>query len=288
MSKVRFTEEELVGFIEGIVENEISTPKQPTLSESKNRRLINWADRFERKNIGKSPDIMCENFVKDMHKLTRAGFTLDEISYSLKHNKKYLVEQEFTMSKNQGMMGTLWDGVLEGIWRMILNMFGIKGEMKEVMATTLGNVQFFDIPKLLNCDFLTTVLTKSIVFEYLPRRVARQFTSMEGGDTMEVLLGNTFANLADNTEFYKDVERQIREIVCGKLKEKKKQVKDAIKDGERKNDEKTKYGTTTDVELDVETEEEPEDGASSVKGALGGIGDIFTKYMNKYKANLGE
>ena len=84
MSKVRFTEEELVGFIEGIVEKEISTPQQPILSESKNRRLINWADRFERKNIGKSPDIMCENFVKDMHKLTTAGFTLDEISYFLK------------------------------------------------------------------------------------------------------------------------------------------------------------------------------------------------------------
>jgi hypothetical protein len=281
MSKVKFTEKELVGFIESIVENEISIPHQPILSESKNRRLVNWADRFERKNIGKSPDTMCENFVKDMHRLNKAGFTLDEISYSLKHNKKYLAEQSYTMAQNQGILGSLWGTIREKLWMWLLGTFGISGELGKFVGMALGNVPIWDIPKLLDCNYLAPFMTKGLI-EYGAFKLGNATIGLDG--TFEQVLRNSLTDIGDNSAIYREIEGKVKEVLCGKLEEKKKQVNDVIKDGERKDDEKTKYGTTVDV--DAGDEEEPE--TSSVKSALGGIGDIFTKYMNKYKDNLGE
>jgi len=282
MSKVRFTEKELVGFIEGIVEKEISTPQQPILSESKNRRLINWADRFERKNIGKSPDIMCENFVKDMHKLTRAGFTLDEISYSLKHNKKYLGEQSYTMAQNQGVLGSLWGTVREKLWMWLLSTFGITGELGKFVGIALGNVPIWDIPKLLDCNYLAPFMTKGLI-EYGAFKLGNATMGLNG--TFEQVLRNSLTDIGDNSAIYREIEGKVRDVLCGKLEEKKKQVNDVIKDGKRKDDEKTKYGTTADVDMG---DEEGEDSVVADKGVFGGIGDIFTKYVNKYKDNLGE
>ena len=275
MSKITFTESELVDFIE-----DISSPtlKSQPLSESKNRRLVNWVDRFERKNKGKGPTQIFENFAQDINKLHHAGFTLNEISHSLEHNPKLIAEQSFTMSSKQGAMGTVWDSLLEGIWRWILNMFGIEGELKEILAQSLGNVRFFDIPKLMNCEYLTKVLTKSIVFEYLPRRVTAAFSGMERGGTMEVLLGNSMANLADNTQFYKDVEKQISGMLCGPLGEKKKQVQDTLNDKEKDENQKVKYGSK------VEKNRGP---SPKPQGTTGKESNIMTDLISKYLGKMG-
>jgi len=275
MSKITFTESELVNFIE-----DVSSPtiKSTPISESKNRRLVNWVDRFERKNKGKDPNQIFENFARDIHKLHQAGFTLNEISYSLEHNPKLIAEQSFTMSRQQGAMGTVWDSLLEGIWRWILNMFGIEGELKEILAQSLGNVPFFDIPKLMNCEYLTKVLTKSIVFEYLPRRVTASFSGMERGGTMEVLIGNSMANLADNTQFYKDVEKQISGMLCGPLGEKKKQVQDTLDDKEDDEKQKVKYGSK--VEKNRGT-------SPQTPSAKGKDSNIMTDLISKYLGKMG-
>jgi len=281
MSKIKFTESELVEFIESVAQSEMSIPKQPVLSESKNIRLINWADRFERKNIGKSPDVICENFVRDMHRLTSRGFTLDEISYSLKHNKKYLSEQEFTMSQNQGILGSLWGTVREKLWRWLLGTFGITGELGKFVGIALGNVPIWDIPKLLDCNFLAPFLTKGII-EYGAFKLGESTIGLDG--TFEQVLRNSLTDIGDNSAIYQEIEGKVKEVLCGKLKQKKDEVQGVLDDKEKEGKEKVKYGE--------KVEEPPTDTAASYqqsKSDGGGImSDLLQKYMGKFTQNLGK
>ena len=273
MSKITFKESELIEFIEEIAKEK----KQPVLSESKQRKLDIWVDRFERKNLNSSPEVVFENFSKEAKKLSRIGITTTDISNSLRTNKKQLFEQQ--LGKNQGFFGTIWDTMREGIYRWILGMFGVKdGELKEALTITLGNVSPFDIPKLLNCDFLTNVLAKGIIIEYLPRKIISMFGGPERGGTMEVLMGNTIANLSDNNQFYIDLKNQIQELVCGKLGEKREQVQGALDDVESENKESGK--TVNDGPI-------PPENSGQKDGMMSGLGDMAKKYYTQFLKNMG-
>ena len=163
----------------------------------------------------------------------------------------------------------------------LLGTFGITGELGKFVGIALGNVPIWDIPKLLDCNYLAPFMTKGLI-EYGAFKLGKATMGLDG--TFEQVLRNSLTDIGDNSAIYKEIEGKVREVLCGKLQEKKQEVKDALKDGERKDNEKTKYGTPADVEVDSGDEE---DSGGVVNSALGGIGDIFTKYMSKYKANLG-
>ena len=277
MSKVKFTEAELVDFIENIIETDTpNISNKPFLSESKRIRLENWADRFERKNKDKSPQIVGENFVKDMHRLHRAGFTLNEISYSLEHNKKSLIETvSVAGGVSQGVWGTFWDVAREGIWGMVLRMFGMKedSEIYRALKIALAEVPFFELPQLLNCDYLTRVLTRGILGEYLPRMFAIKTGVVQAG-TMEMIIGNSLGNLVDNSEIFQQVQESIKETVCGALGAKKSEVEGVLK----KTEDNYEFGSKEDPEGSKTTT-----GKQTAGAAANPFGDIIKKYITKFK-----
>jgi len=273
MSKLQFKESELVSFIEDLVNEE-----RTTLSESKERKINIWVDRFERKNKNNSPELVFENFSREINKLSRNGISTDDLSLYLTKNKKIINEQAaFTMSQNQGIFGTIWETVREGLYRWILGFMGIKdGELKEVLANTLGNVPFTDLPKLMNCNFLAPILTKGIL-EYGIRRINRSITGMSGG--FEQIFGNSITNLGDNTEFYQDLESQVRDFLCGALGKKKTQVQNTLDDVEEQNKEMWGSGRK-----EKGGEVPPENSGQSVSS---GLNDIAKKYFTQFMQNLG-
>lgn len=284
MSKIQFKESDLVSFIEDLVNEEKLKTEKPILSESKERKIGIWMDRFERRNHGKPADVIFENYVKEVHRLDRNGISTDDLSDYLVKNESLINEQAaFTMSQNQGVMGTIWETIREKMYRWILGFMGIKdGELKEILATSLGNVPFTQLPKLMNCEFLTPILTKGVL-EYGIRRIGRSVTGM--GGTVEQIFGNSLTNLGDNTEFYQQLEKQVRDYLCGALGKKKNQVQDALKDVEK--DKSSKYkgqdlgGGGT---VPPETSGQP----SSDSGAMGGLGDIAQKYFQQFMQNMGK
>jgi len=282
MSKIQFKESELVSFIEDLVNEEKLKNKKPILSESKERKIGLWVDRFSRRNHGKSPDTIFENYVQEVHRLNRNGITTDDLSnYLVKHENILNEQAAFSMSQNQGVMGTLWETIREKLYRWILGFMGIKdGELKEILATSLGNVPFTQLPKLMNCEYLTPILTKGVL-EYGVRRLNRQLTGM--GGTVEQIFGNSLTNLGDNLEFYKELEKQVRDYLCGALGKKKDQVQDALKDVEEKKKQQFKG-----QDLGGGGEVPPEtSGQSTTSSGGGGLSDIAQKYFQQFMQNLG-
>lgn len=278
MSKIKFTETELVGFIEEIAKSEISQKITKTkLTESKDIRLKIWTDRFERKNMDKSPEIIFENFITGIHKLQRNGITTDELSESLKKNKKYILEQKtFTMSQDQGVLGSLWGTVREKLWTWLLGTFGITGDLADFVAISLGNVPIWDIPKLLNCNYLAPFLTKGLI-EYGAFKLGKATIGLDG--TFEQVLRNSLTDIGDNSAIYIEIEGKVREVLCGPLDEKKKQVEDVLGD----NKGKVKYG-----EKVKEPSKDTTDSGAQSKGAGGIMSDLLQKYVGKFAQNLGK
>ena len=283
-NKIKFKESELVSFIEDLVNEEKLKTRKPILSESKERRIGIWSDRFVRKNQGKSPEVVFENFSIGIHKLNRNGITPDDVSNYLRKNERVISEQA-TMgltNKSEGIMGTVWETVREGLYRWILNFMGVKdGVLKDILATVLGNIAFTDLPKLMNCEFLTPRLTMGIL-EYIQRKTASMVTGMEMGAASEMIIGNSFTNLTNNAQFVEDIERNVRDYLCGALGKKKDQVQDGLKDVEEKKQQEYKG-----QDLSGGGEVPPETSGQPSSGAMGGIGDIAQKYFKQFMQNMG-
>lgn len=278
MSKIQFNESELVSFIENLVEEQSN---KPLLSESKERRIGIWSDRFERKNKGKSPEVVFENFSKEVHKLSRNGISTTDLSNYLKKNERVIKEQASIglTNKNQGVFGTVWESLREGIYRWILGFFGIKdGELKNILSMTLSNIPFTQLPKLMNCNFLVPYLTKGIL-EYIQRKVGTMVTGMEAGSATEVIIGNSFTNLTDNFEFVEDIERNVRDFLCGELGKKKSEVEGKLKDVEKSK--KERWGSKSGDEENVVVPPEVSGQESS------GLSGIAKKYFGEFMKNLG-
>lgn len=221
MSKLQFKESELISFIEDLVTEEGVKVKKPIVSENKERKIKIWVNKFQKKNNGKSPELVFENFSREIHKLSRNGISTNDLSTYLKKNKT-LVNEQF------GVFSTLWDSVREGLYRWLISFLGIKNvELQEIIQISLGNVAFSDLPKLMNCNFLAPNLTKGIL-EYLERKVGRMMTGMDIGSAGEVIVGNAFANLTNNTKFVKDLESSVKDFLCGALSQKKDKVQDTL------------------------------------------------------------
>ena len=129
--------------------------------------------------------------------------------------------------------------IREGVWKWILGFMGITDpKLQAAIAIPLGNVGFFDLPKLLNCDFLVGVLSEGVI-EYL-MDVGVKMVMPDAG-MMTNGIRNVVAKTIEGTEMKENVEEQLRQMVCGKLGEKKSKVDDLMKD-KKKEDTKTKKG----------------------------------------------
>jgi len=270
MAKIKFTEAELIDFIEGIAKDKNKSNK-PVLSESKSRKLEIWKRRFERKNINESDDVICENFYNEILKLDRNGISPEDVSLFFESKTQLLGENTAALgglNLNQGIFGTLWETVREKLYRWLLSKFGVEGELQEALAATLGDVPFFDIPKLMNCNFLAPIITKGLI-EYAIRKAGRSFTGMSG--TFEQLFGNSLDNLLANTEFYQEVLQNVTNTICGPLGEKRSQVQNAI----------------NNVESEYEGQSSPNEKTTPTGSNTTGMGDnIFQKYFELFKQNM--
>ena len=268
MAKIQFTEAELIDFIEEITKNKKKSNK-PVLSESKTRKLEIWKRRFERKNINESDDVICENFYNEILKLNRNGISPEDVSLFLESKTQLLGEQSVGgLNLSQGIFGGLWETIREKLYMWILGKFGVEGELAKYLSQSLGNVPFFDLPKLMNCNYLAPVITKGLI-EYAIRRAGSSFTGMQG--TFEQIFGNSLDNLLDNTEFYQDVLQNVTNTICGPLGEKRSQVQDAI----------------NNVESEYEGQSSPNQKTTSTGTETAGMGDnLFKKYFDLFKQNM--
>lgn len=218
MTKVRFTESELIKYIEDVVEEY----KTPILSEFKIHKLRNWEKRFVRKN-SKNTRYIAENFVNDINRLERNGITPYEVSAYLKTESKLINEQSDALSLfTQGLGNNVGEIVRERLISFILSTLGIKDpQMKEVLSLTLSTVPIVELPKLMDCDYLIPKLSNSII-KYMVRKMVKSTTGDVGNESSltTVILSTPFANLVNNTEFITDVETKLREVICNKLKDK--------------------------------------------------------------------
>ena len=118
---------------------------------------------------------------------------------------------------------------------------GIKDPaLQKAIAIPLGNVGFFDLPKLLNCDYLVGVLSEGVI-EYLLDVGVTMVVPGEPG-MMTNGIRNVVAKTIEGTEMKQNIETQLRQMVCGKLGEKKAKVEDVMNDEKTKNKTKTKKG----------------------------------------------
>lgn len=268
MAKIKFTEAELIDFIEEIAKDKKKTNK-PVLSESKSRKLEIWKRRFERKNINESDDVICENFYNEILKLDRNGISPEDVSLFLESKTQLLGEQSVGgLNLSQGIFGGLWETIREKLYMWILGKFGVEGELAKYLSQSLANVPFFELPKLMNCNYLAPVITKGVI-EYAIRSVGAKFTGMSG--TFEQIFGNSVDNLLDNTEFYQDVLQNVTNTICGPLGEKRTQVQGAI----------------NSVESEYEGQSSPNQKTTPTGSNTAGMdGSMFQKYFDMFKQNM--
>lgn len=261
MSKLQFKESELISFIEDLVTEEGVKVKKPIVSENKERKIKIWANKFQKKNKGKSPKVVFENFSRDIHRLNRIGITTNDLSTYLKKNKTLMNEQF-------GVFSTLWDSIREGLYGWLISFLGIKNvELQEIVRITLGNVSFTDLPKLMNCEFLTPKLTQGLL-EYIQRKIGRMISGMDIGGAGEIVLGNAFTNLTENTKFVKDLENGVRDYLCGALSEKKEKVQDTL-DNASSSEKSAKI-----VDIDKGKDDD------------GSFGQTVSKYFDEFMKNM--
>ena len=114
--------------------------------------------------------------------------------------------------------------------------------MKIALSATLGNVPFWDIPKLLKCDYLVGVLTSGMV-DFLGDEVGRFIGGAEEGEQtgqMNRFIRNIFAETMETTAMKQKIDAYLRDMVCGALSGKKEKVEKLMGDEKTKDKDKVK------------------------------------------------
>ena len=236
MSKtLTLTETELIKLIEDtarehLLEREKKTDKN---FDTKVRKVARrYGKLFEK--FSKSSDAIKFNAWKnETINLKNQGYSDNILGEALTIHTSLLTEIELVSG------GGSW--IREGIWKWILGFMGIKDPaLQKAIAIPLGNVGFFDLPKLLNCDYLVGVLSEGVI-EYLLDVGVTMVVPGEPG-MMTNGIRNVVAKTIEGTEMKQNIETQLRQMVCGKLGEKKAKVEDVMSDEKTKTKTKTKKG----------------------------------------------
>ena len=225
------TESELIKLIEDTAREHLleREKKSDPNFDSKVRKVSRRYGKLFEKYSKSSNDIKFEAWKNETIKLKNQGYSDNILGEALTIHTSLLTEIEVISG------GGSW--IREGVWKWILGFMGIKDpKLQAAIAIPLGNVGFFDLPKLLNCDYLVGVLSEGVI-EYL-MDVGVKMVMPDAG-MMTNGIRNVVAKTIEGTEMKQNIETQLREMVCGKLGEKKSQVSDLMSD-KKKSDTETK------------------------------------------------
>lgn len=168
----------------------------------KNRLLIITENRGLKTK--KQKDKFCSDLLSEMIYFNKQGF-----------NKELINEQLWDMLK--GVFGNGAEGVMQtfkeyiGSW-LVDNLTPIEtdGWLGQLIITSVGNLDFADIPKLTNCDFLTKFLAKNIS-ETMIKKVQ---TSSEVTGTFYDILRNSIVETMEQSDLGQKLEKGLVEIIC--------------------------------------------------------------------------
>lgn len=154
-------------------------------------------------NTKKGQKKFSNDLMFEMIYLNKQGFSQEIIN-----------EQFWDMIK--GLFGHGGDAIMqtfkESIGKFILDTLGVdtNGWIGGTIVKALGNVQIGDIPKLTECNFLTSVLSKSIAEQAIDKM--KNSAGMEG--KFYDLLRNSLVEVLEDSELGKKLEGVIGSIVC--------------------------------------------------------------------------
>lgn len=148
----------------------------------------------------------------------------------------YLINETF-LDTLKGLFGTAADSTLEYFKEQIAKWLIEKitpmdpnGWMANIIITAVGNVPIGEITRLTECNYLSDVLTKSIV-EGAVRKYQNE-AGMEGA--FYSILRNGIIEMLEDTKFGQTVETAIGKLVCpllGGVADKMKGMGDSMKKG---------------------------------------------------------
>ena len=129
-------------------------------------------------------------------------------------SQEIINEQFWDMIK--GLFGHGGDAIMqtfkESIGKFILDTLGVdtNGWIGGTIVKALGNVQIGDIPKLTECNFLTSVLSKSIAEQAIDKM--KNSAGMEG--KFYDLLRNSLVEVLEDSELGQKIENAIGSVIC--------------------------------------------------------------------------
>jgi|LakMenEpi03Aug12_release.lakeMendotaPanAssembly.Ray.scaffolds.fasta_scaffold263563_4 hypothetical protein len=174
-----------------------------------------------------------ENYNKSLNKLKRLQFEVNDNIFETKiekeniamrvfneliilesngHYKKLLNEEEW-----KGFPTWLWDTVKEKVIRTIVNTVAPSKKdtwAANVIVTGLGDIDINEIPKLGNCEFVTTQLAKAIVegsLEHVKREMG--FTS-----GISDLVRNALVETLEQGDLLENMKEKLVGTICPSLK----------------------------------------------------------------------
>jgi len=154
-------------------------------------------------NTKKGQKKFSKELMFEMIYLNKQGFSQEIIN-----------EQFWDMIK--GLFGHGGDAIMqtfkESIGKFILDTLGVdaNGWIGGTIVKALGNVQIGDIPKLTECNFLTSVLSKSIAEQAIDKM--KNSAGMEG--KFYDLLRNSLVEVLEDSELGQKIENAIGSVIC--------------------------------------------------------------------------
>jgi len=135
--------------------------------------------------------------------------------YERGFNNKLITEGFFDIIT--GIFGKSGSGIIQNIKEYfaeyIVKKFGIdpSGWMGSLITTTIGNLDLSDIPKLLNCNFTTKLLSKS-----LAETAIKKIQSAAGleGTLSNILRNSLVESLEENSTLMVKLEEAVGSFIC--------------------------------------------------------------------------
>ena len=277
---LRLTETELIKLIEDTAREHLveAERKNDPNFEIKVRNVSRRYGKLFEKYSKSSNDVKFEAWKNETIKLKKKGYSDNVLGEALTKHTSLLTEIEIVSG------GGSW--IREGVWKWILGFMGINDpKLQKAIAIPLGNVGFFDLPKLMNCDFLVGVLSEGVV-EYLLDVGVTMIVPGEPG-MMTNGIRNVVAKTIEGTEMKQNIEDQIRGMVCGKLAGKKEEVSDLMSDKKKEDKEKeTKAGYKDDWRSKAMGFVKDELGKSSEGGSEGGSKQWYDDIVQSVMAGM--
>lgn len=130
-----------------------------------------------------------------------------------------LVEEGFADFLSSGIGGTSITQTVKGeLIQYVLGILGIKdteGFLPLAITNFFSNVEFKDYPKLTDCNFVSSQLTKAILETFIDK--ARLSMGMDG--ILFTALKNVMTEAGANTDAFKSLQKYVYTFICPVVKQ---------------------------------------------------------------------